>query len=228
MRSELGFTRDTRNLGSLCIQAGTRSRWSHVFQVYTGTTEEFNDILSAVVSRLRDEGRHGASAAVTLMCWNRLATIMPWPDGLMRVYWESVWKVDPITGKNGVRGPVDLRNVIEWQKADAHHRELDLREFDSVTPPARSIDRWCCAVPDIRYAPIRQLIGNLRHALRGIGISVPSPDRWQCAEAIARANAEHAAAHWGLGDLLFDHYTPAGRTGGVMERLGPFVVMSAT
>lgn len=114
-------------------------------------------------------------------------------------YFESIWKKNTnpeygTTGKNGVRGPIPLANLMEWQDENPDKRTV---EFCSIPSRPDQIKKtlglsfW--ARDFIRYAPALQFVGNAAKVWRKAYIST---DRWHCAEAVARVLCQQKDKFW--------------------------------
>lgn len=134
-----------------------------------------------------------------------------------RYYYESIWKVDPETGKDGVRGPVPIVNLLDWvaeKKADRSLVEVPEAGYLPLSSEeaAEAVRRLNEAVPVIRYAR-KQLARNLiaRTGLR-IARGAGSPTQWTCCETPLRTHV--LPPRWwavvGVGDILFDETWPGG------------------
>lgn len=108
-------------------------------------------------------------------------------DG-QEVYFESLWKKDPTTGKDGLRGPMPLSNVVDWQAEDVAHRRLEMQPADgwlplSQTEAQAAYDTMLSMVGRIRYAP-GQLVQNWFGRRTGLFVRFGGGSRnaWTCSE----------------------------------------------
>lgn len=142
------------------------------------------------------------------------------------VYYESVWKVDKDTGKDGLRGPIPMANLIEWAEEDPHNKLycqpwLPI-ELDKCLLAMGTLNE---VVPQIRYAKL-QLLKNARYALtkRWTINGTASKEHWHCAEVIGRtllvAAPEIAIDRLDIGNVVVDMLTPSGLRGiGICEQM---------
>lgn len=140
------------------------------------------------------------------------------------VYFESIWKTDPDTGKSGLRGPIPIANLEDWAKEDPHHK-VYFQPWLPVTPQ-EALEAYSFLmrhVPLVKYAKL-QLAQNVHYALTGRWTIRRSnkPDLlWQCAETIGRALPLRIQRDFfGIGDAVFGMLVPSGTRGiGIMERM---------
>lgn len=100
-----------------------------------------------------------------------------------RVYFESFWKKDKVTGKTGVRGPISWENLAEWEDESKRHRIYcyDLPYSEELVRLAHAqCLQW---VGKVGYAHW-QLLCNLKLNVLGLGTSVysRSPESMTCCE----------------------------------------------
>lgn len=139
-----------------------------------------------------------------------------YPDyGGAPVYYESCWKQDAKTGRDGVRGPVALDHVIEWQQA-AEHRLFALQPADGYLPfsPAqvRAAEQVVLsAVGRVRYAR-GQILQNWLAQRTGIRLAFRfgSTLAWTCSETCIRLVPLEYWPHFRLPDLSPDDIPPTG------------------
>ena len=109
-----------------------------------------------------------------------------------KVYYESIWKKDPATGKDGVRGPVPFQHIVDWQAEKPHSREFVLQP-EGAFLPLTSTEVWQtearlrAAVSTIDYAH-DQLLFNLLLGWTSWSLRhrEGTPRDWTCAETPAR------------------------------------------
>ena len=133
-------------------------------------------------------------------------------------YFESVWKRDSVTGKNGVRGGMDLpvSKILDWQSESMDRRfvELPCEGFLPFTH-AECVDmmnhlNW--ATHTVRYAPC-QIISNWitqRIRLR-IAVRFGSQQLWTCSETPIRVMPSWAVDYYLHRSLSADDIPPSGR-----------------
>jgi len=200
MRLEMFLSMNRKAWISRLIARVTGGEGSHVGLLFTLTAKEWEDVI----------------CRGWVKPW--VATdVAAWPDGLYRVYFESLLKVDKWTGKTGMRGPLDWRRLVEWRKMDPWRREVDLQPIPNLSEAQMSAVFLRCAqaVGKITYpnAQIRQnwLGARLRIA--------PRPGRrseaeWTCSEMVVQV-LFGAAPGWArrwlrVGTLwLCDEYAPS-------------------
>jgi len=164
VKVQLFYTADDRNPGSRVICIGTGGAYSHIGVLFTAA--------------------HGD---MTNPVWKSLMAgidIAADPDGKIRFYYESIWKKDSVTGKNGVRGPIPFANLREWVRA-GKKRRLEIQDLPGLTAED-AFTAWQKAhraVGHVRYAPC-QIWWNFRtlYFSTAIPIRFRSPFTWTCVE----------------------------------------------
>jgi hypothetical protein len=134
-----------------------------------------------------------------------------------RYYFESIWKTDPATHKNGVRGPIPLEKLVEWVTAGSPACSLVEIPETGYLPltqkeAAAAVQLLRDATHTIHYAP-QQLLRNFisKTGLR-IGLGAGSEKRWTCCETPLRCRVLPPRL-WdlvGAGDVLWDELWPGG------------------
>lgn len=140
-----------------------------------------------------------------------------YPDDAPPFYFESVWKKDAVTGKNGIRGPLPLSKVHVWIAEDHRHafalQPADPNQYLPFTPEEvqRAHKMAQAAVGTVRYASA-QILRNLITQRLGIRISSAwgSPNRWTCSEFCVRLIPGWAAKFFGWPNLTTDDIPPSG------------------
>jgi hypothetical protein len=166
--------------------------------------------------------------------WNRSHALLAFTEsfteagGFKGDYFESINKVDRITGKTGVRGPVPLENLWEWQAEDPDNHLITLQPMPwftekEIEQTRKRLDAACLL---ITYPKITvQLWGNFKMLMSGYKFGIPpkqrSINRWDCSETIPRVLPEWFAMEaCNLGDWLYEEYVP-GTTRGEDPAFGP-------
>lgn len=105
-------------------------------------------------------------------------------------YYESIHKVDKVTGKNGVRGPIALCQLHGWVKESRRNRLL-IQDVPNITEKEiENIElKLQAAVKKITYAPLlRQMLplGRMLRAGHGLNPWEYTDGSWDCSETIAQ------------------------------------------
>lgn len=141
------------------------------------------------------------------------------------VYFESIFKTDKTTRKNGLRGPIPIQNLLDWKDESSFHK-VYLQPWLPVTSAQAkaAYDYLLAHVPLIKYASL-QLGKNARYAItkRWTINRKGSANVWQCAETVGRAlmvaDASIVINFLGIGDVVLDMLVPSGKRGiGLFER----------
>jgi hypothetical protein len=128
------------------------------------------------------------------------------------IYFESIFKRDPATGKNGVRGPIPLYHVTDWVAEKPGRRFYTLGPLPMTEQEVEgAYFRLAAAVHTIRYAPF-QIIRNWIRSRIGLNLyfGLGSPYEWTCSETALRVIPRRFAEYFDLGDHHFDYYAPSG------------------
>jgi len=132
------------------------------------------------------------------------------------LYFESIVKKDKATGKNGVRGPIALTNVQEWQEEEPLTREFHVQPEKGFLPfTEEEVDRayWKLAakVHTIKYASL-QIVQNWLAARIGLDIRLwrKSPRKWTCAETCFNCIPDKYWKFYGLPYATADDMAPGG------------------
>lgn len=146
MKIQMGYTNDNGSLISRIIRFFTRGDKSHVMVVFTLKENEWQWFMERFAYRF----------PVDFM-------IAPDHDGLYRIYFESIWKIDARTFKTGVRGPYPLEKVMKWTDQKKNERQFELQDVCGLTEQEmrETIARCVNYVGLLEYAPI-QLFWNLK------------------------------------------------------------------
>jgi hypothetical protein len=132
------------------------------------------------------------------------------------VYFESIWKTDKETGKNGLRGPIPIERLTEWQDEDTANHVVYHQPWLPVTDleAMRAYQYLEAYVPKIKYAKL-QLAKNGIYAATGLWLirRTGTQKHWQCAETCGRALPARLWPALGIGDVVFDMLVPSGRRG---------------
>lgn len=151
-------------------------------------------------------------------------TLVRFQNGTRLLYFESIWSVDEVTKKTGVRGPRDYRLVKEWYNKDKENRVLIEQPWLPVTAEEAfaAFEFLSGAVHRIKYSKI-QLAGNFLQQRIGFIIRLGrtgSRNAWTCSETAARCLPPRLSHRYlMLGDLLYDNIVPSSTKypGGLLE-----------
>lgn len=167
------------------------------------------------------------------LAWFEDGADAEWPEG-ERVYFESFWKKDPVTGKTGVRGPIPWANLAEWVNAH-RNRKVASQELPYSDEICKRAYKWCLhRVGVIGYAHW-QLVQNLKTHLLGMGNHTwsISPKKYTCSELPARLwmlvdpgtpfKPGPFVKHLKIGERVFDQITPSGKYG-LYEAVHEFLI----
>jgi hypothetical protein len=132
------------------------------------------------------------------------------------LYFESIAKEDPCTGKTGVRGPYPITRIREWV-AESPERRRFVQLPDPGWLPLTDGEVWdafiaaAAAVRTIGYAPL-QIAQNWLAARTGIvlGDWRGSPGKWTCSEFCMRMMPARTWGAFGLPDVTADWIAPSG------------------
>lgn len=141
-------------------------------------------------------------------------------------YYESIWSVDPATGKDGVRGPIPYKKLTDWHEEDPKFHILYRQNMLPVSDHAAMLARQTLsdATKKIRYARL-QLFQNWVTSRTGYVIfrKEASKDQWTCSEACARVlPPSFSMEYLNIGNITFDYVLPSGNrdgTIGLFERM---------
>lgn len=147
------------------------------------------------------------------------------PQEPERFFYDSVIAKDPTTGKNGVRGPIDIDYWYQWRDTDPKHRDLYFVPENGYLPLEDSqvwdaLVRLNHALHEIEYAKL-QLPQNWLAGRTGIQISwrFGSPNRWTCSETPMRVLIP---VEWW--DLFGPQHPKLKCRGGMLDLRADFVV----
>ena len=129
-------------------------------------------------------------------------------------YFESISKRDPNTRKTGVRGPIPLVNLLDWQKENPGSRSI---EFSAHLPMDKDElkDAWRklqAAKRRIKYAYL-QCANNWIESRLGIYIHFGRKrgvKRWNCSETVIRILPSRFWIYFDLLDCRADDIVPSG------------------
>jgi len=131
-------------------------------------------------------------------------------------YFESISKKDPTTGKTGVRGPIPLNNLLEWQKEKPESRSVEFSahlpvDKDEIKEVWRKLQ---VAKRVVKYAYlqcannwIERRLGLYIHFGRKRGVK-----RWNCSETVIRILPCRFWIYFDLLDCRADDIVPSGST----------------
>lgn len=166
--------------------------------------------------------------------WNRSHVLLAFTetfrlDGdFLGDYFESINKVDMITGKTGVRGPVPMGNLFEWAHKDPENHKITMQPLPwftdlEIEETRRRLQDACNL---IKYPKItEQLLDNAKMLLSGYKFGIPPINRnitqWDCSETVVRAVPEWFRVEaLNLGEWLYEEYVP-GTMRGENPAFGP-------
>lgn len=191
------FTTDLKDACNWTIRSATGGKFSHIVIRFRCNAEDLALLPFTVRSRMELFGAV-AEEAYTF-------------------YYESIMAKDAVTGKNGVRGPLDFRRLEKWKEKDAAHilyNQPDLPVTAQEAAEAILLLQW--ATREIRYAKL-QLGRNWLAARTGLVLAFKgSSDKfWTCSEAGARALPPRLSVPFlRIGEILWDFVVPSGNRGG--------------
>jgi hypothetical protein len=217
MKAQLVYTADTRAISSWAICRASGGRLSHVLIMFTVHPDELRIIKPfcppGAIEDILDEQ----------------------PGDKVRLYFESISKIDERTGKTGVRGPYSFNRVVAWRTEGAYtwlghprnSRTIEIQELPFITSEQAQIMMRLASnkVSRIEYAKVQIFRNWLGYRFgRGVPLNRRSRTRWTCVEfavwLIAQVHCAWAIKHLDLGYILFDEYCPSGRRGpGLFEKV---------
>jgi len=107
------------------------------------------------------------------------------------LYFESIWKKDPVTKKDGVRGPLPIMRIQNWL-VEKPGRTIEWQPVDGYLPfsfeeTEKMFADLCAAVHTVKYAKL-QIVQNWISGRANIRISrgEGTRNKWTCCEAPVR------------------------------------------
>ena len=196
MKIQAGYTADRRSFISNVIRIATKGRSSHVFIVFTLNDVEWKWFLEKYPHAMKE--RIGRDT-----------------DGMIRMYFESIWKRDPHTRRSGVRGPYSLEKLLQWVDEGKSTHLFDLQDIRDLRDyEMRDVLAECIRdVGALQYAPL-QLFWNLKTLMRGV--ARPYKKRTKefvtCVEFVARVlPGRYSKAYLDMGYITLEEYVPSSR-----------------
>lgn len=131
-------------------------------------------------------------------------------------YFESIFKNDKRTKKNGVRGPIDIANVNEWlnRKPNRWFIVQPRQGFLPLTQEEawKAMHHLMCACHTIHYAPT-QIMQNAFAGLTGVYVHFGkgTDSKWTCSETVVRTVVPvEAWDYFNLANCRMDDIFPGG------------------
>jgi len=130
-------------------------------------------------------------------------------------YWESWHKKDELTGKDGVRGPRSMADLLAWeQESEKHHLTiqdyLPLTAGEVLTAYAKLL--W--ARENIEYAHVQLGLNWFHNRLHiRLGSRLGSSQKWHCSETGLRVLPPRLWPEFMIPDIIADMVTPSGEFG---------------
>lgn len=135
------------------------------------------------------------------------------PEWQTKIYFESIWKIDPGTGKTGLRGPIPIGNLLDWIDVSPGNH-IAKAQLIRITPEdtRRAYNKLISNVGYITYAKFQIALNFLSvNFPLTLGPRFATANKWTCSETLARVlPAELQVNSLHIGQVTYDFVVPAG------------------